>query len=188
MPPWERGEVPRKNAVCSVVVEQVSLYSRNGVAAISAARSCHSPYLVAPHVHEFSRLGKHWNCPEKVRPAHPLEQVRIDTLLLALLVEEHRLLMCRVFGTCRNIYLGQESDVWVKQGRVQWIIRLGSVIPFCVPFLWSVLQWLFHPQERTCEWTDVSSSLTSGLLHDLISNHGRIGIKTGVESAFVFGW
>jgi hypothetical protein len=65
-----------------------------------------------------------------MRPTNPLHHLGINALPRTLFIEEQTLLMRRVFGTSRDVCLGEQFDVWMEKGGVERVIELGRIQPF----------------------------------------------------------
>jgi hypothetical protein len=98
-----------------------------------AGHQHHPSQLLIPHLHEFPTLVQHWNDPEEMRPAHPLNQIYLYPLRFCFLGEEDRFLVSRVFGRSSNVDWWKKLDVWMEQRRVKRVVNSRRRVPCYQP-------------------------------------------------------
>jgi hypothetical protein len=98
-----------------------------------ACHQYHPSQLLVPHLHEFPALVQHWNDPEKMRPAHPLNQIYPYSLPFRFLGEEDCFLVSWVLSRSSNVDWWKKLDVWMEQRRVKWIVNPRRSVPCYQP-------------------------------------------------------
>ena len=93
----------------------------------------HPSQLLVPHLHEFPALVQHWNDPEEMRPAHPLNQIYLYSLRFRFLSEEDCFLVSWVLSRSSNVDWWKKLDVWMEQRRVKWIVNPRRSVPYYQP-------------------------------------------------------